>query len=323
MNKHPYMVVADPLAGYEKPSMIKIIAPAKVNLFLGIGEKRSDGYRDVVTVMHALSLHDVLHMDHALSSEGGLKLEIACQAREELEDIEIPTEDNIAAKAVRLLAAKLGRTQNETISIRIEKHIPHEAGLGGGSSDAAAALLGAANIWGESPFSDQVVACANELGADVAFFLSGGCARMSGRGETIEQTLEPMKKAIVLVKPAVGIPTYRAFENFSKIGEPLDRGLVEKITQVKRAADIPLYNNLAQASENILPELGCIRKWLDDQYGTQGALLCGSGSATFALCETFDEAHHISCEAKKQGWWSRASSFSPLRAALFPSKNKR
>ncbi len=320
MNEHPHMIVADPLAAYEKESMVKLVAPAKVNLFLGVGDKRADGYHDVATVMHALSLHDILHMDHAPSSEGGLRIEVACQAREGLEELDVLAEDNIAAKAVRLLAAKLGREQDETMSIRIEKHIPHEAGLGGGSSDAAAALLGAANLWGEADSASEVAAAARELGADVPFFLQGGCAFMSGVGDTFERAFEPMSTSLVLVRPEMGVPTVQAYEVFDALEEVLDTDMLEKVKRMQSAADVPLYNNLTQAAERIAPELSRIRSWLEAFSGTKGVLLSGSGSTTFALCESFAAAHHLSCEAKKQGWWARASSLSPLRAALFPRK---
>lgn len=90
--------------------------------------------------------------------------------------LDVPVESNIVAKAVRLLAEKLERTADETVVACLEKHIPAEAGLGGGSSDAAAALLGAAHLWGVPADDPRIEEAARSLGADVAFFLHGGCA---------------------------------------------------------------------------------------------------------------------------------------------------
>ena len=333
-----FLTLSDPLASFEKQGMLKLVAPAKVNLFLGVGGRRQEGYHEVVTVMHALSLHDVLHMDYLPESAGGLCVELECYAREDIEALDIPPEENIVVRAIRLLAHKLGRDSDETFRVRLEKHIPFEAGLGGGSSDAAAALVGAARLWGLEPrnpeadargrlphqapapesFAPEVQAVAGELGSDVSFFLYGGCACLTGFGDEYSHRLDPMKKAAVLVKPENGISTQEAYSIFADNPVSVPEGLAQTALSVRCADDVPLFNNLAQASETICPQLAAIRAWLEEQPGIEGALLCGSGSTTLALCESFDVACRISGKAQQQGWWARATSFSSLRAQAIP-----
>jgi len=350
MNDPGPMVIADPLAVFERQGMVKLVAPAKVNLFLGVGGLRSDGYHEVTTVMHALDLHDVLHMDYYPESSGGLQIEVNCYAREGLPSLDITSEDNLVVRAIRLLAQKLGRTQDETFRIRIEKHIPFEAGLGGGSSDAAAALLGAAKFWdlavpisgkravqpinSEAPmskiadfkaydyatFAPEVLAAAAEIGSDVSFFLYGGCACLTGAGEAYSHRLAPMKKVVVLVKPDKGVSTKLAYELFDKNPAFVPKDIAHKATTTPWGKDVPLFNNLAPVVEVIYPELATIRTWLQEQPGVEGALLCGSGSATIALCSNFEVACKISGLAQVQGWWARTTALNPLGAAIVPQK---
>lgn len=313
------MVVADPLAPFTEEGMIKLVAPAKVNLVLGIGDKRSDGFHEVITVMHALSLHDVLHLDYEPTSEGGLVVKVRCYAREGLEPFEIEESDNLVFKAVHMLAQKLGRSTDETIRIRIEKHIPMQAGLGGGSSDAAAALIGAARIWGIEKDAPEVLEAASALGSDIAFFLYGGCAYFEGKGEDFQHELDPMKKSIVLVKPAEGVSTsesYRLFDS-DPIAVPVD--ISEKTKAAREAVDVPLYNNLMPGSQKIVPELANLYSWIEEQPENQGYLLCGSGSATFVVCDSFNDACTLSSKAQAQGWWARVTTFSSLSAAIMPA----
>ena len=186
------------IAGFAGPDAVKLVAPAKVNLFLDIGAKRADGYHEAVSIMHALMLHDVLRMKLAPGRGEGLSVDLSCVAREGLAMLDVPVESNIVAKAVRLLAEKLGRTADETVVACLEKHIPAEAGLGGGSSDAAAALLGAAHLWGVPADDPRIEEAARSLGADVAFFLHGGCACFTGVGDAFDHALAPMNGNVVL-----------------------------------------------------------------------------------------------------------------------------
>ena len=320
MTKHDPMVVANPLAPFEKGGLLRIVAPAKTNLYLNVENVREDGFHKVTTIMHALSIHDVLYMDYEQQSEGGLLVELYTHARAGIENLTIAAEDNLAYKAIFLLAKKLGRTENETFKMRLEKHIPHQAGLGGGSSDAAAALIGAAHFWGIEVLSSEVLEAAAELGSDVPFFLYGGCAYFSGKGDIFERSIKPMKKSIVLIKPQKGVPTKEAYCEFDKYPQIVPIDIQKKAQEAVKAENVLPYNNLEKAAEEVVPELKVIKEWLSKENEVASFFLSGSGSTIVAICENFDFACRLSCEAQKKGWWARAASFSSLRAAIVPKR---
>lgn len=334
---------------------IKLVAPAKVNLFLGVGERRDDGYHDVSNIMHAVALHDVLYVRCAPLSEKGaedmrtlretdaphsahkaiggpkqnLLVSIDCAdkvAAPGAEPLAVAACDNIVFKAFDQLACEIGRTNPEEIAIRIEKNIPHEGGLGGGSSDAAAALVAAAHFWGLSAEDEPVRKVARNLGADVLFFLHGGCVRLVSAGDAFDGALEPMSGPVVLVKPAVGVSTAAAYRAFDETPALMLADQLASVASAKSASEVVLANNLAAASESLASELVEVRSWLSSQTGVLSVggvpqvLLCGSGAATFAMTESFAAACEIAAAAQARGWWARATTFSSLRAAKLPSR---
>ena len=311
-------ITADAVALQERDefradSWLKVLAPAKVNLHLAIGERRPDGYHAAATVMHALALHDVLYLRRAETTAVRM---VAGDPSIELPDL--APEDNIAARAVTALAKALGGEPFQ-IELRIEKNIPAQAGLGGGSSDAAAALVGAAHLWGVAADHPAIEQTARALGADVAFFLHGACAYLEGTGDTFVHALAPAKTAAVLVKPAGGVSTAAAYQAFDAAPTYATPDQAAQVKAAKLARDIAPFNNLAPASESLMPELAEVRAWLEAQPQTEAALLSGSGAATFALCDTLADATRIATQARTRGWWSRATSLSSLRAAALPA----
>ena len=329
-------------AAFMGPNAVKVVSPAKVNLLLSIGARRPDGYHDVDTIMHALALHDTVYLcvQPASEDEVAQLAEQAAAGRVDIAlggpagnlavtidladrtgtDLSVPAADNLAFKAADALARALGREGAEIVQLRIEKHIPAEGGLGGGSSNAAAVLVGLASQWGVSSDDARVVATAQALGADVAFFLQGGCAQLDGAGEVLRRTLEPSRKAVVLVKPAGGVSTAAAYRAFDETPVPVSAALLQAAADATSADGVPLANNLAFAAESLLPELAGVRAWLADQVGAENVLLCGSGAATFAVAEAFAEASRIATAALSRGWWARPTSFSGLRAAVVPGR---
>lgn len=325
---------------------IKLVAPAKVNLFLGVGERRDDGYHEVLNVMHALALHDNIYISchdaddtPACSEEND-----SCRAcagpdgnvavRIEMADktqmlaapgsraaIDVPVRDNIVFKAIDLLAHRLDIARPQTVDVRIEKHIPMQAGLGGGSSDAAAALVGMAHFWGLADSGKTLHEVASQLGADVAFFLEGACGVLTGKGDAFERVIQPMKHSLVLARPNVGVPTAECYAAFDANPVAVPADLAARVQDAGCAEDVPLFNNLAPAACSIVPELTEMASWLAGQCGVMDAapgspsvLLSGSGSATYAIVDTYAEAARIAGEANARGWWARATSFSSLRA---------
>lgn len=320
MNNTDPMIVSDPLSVFEKKGMLKLIAPAKTNLFLAIGKKREDGYHEATTVMHALSLHDVIHVNYYNEGIDKLEIDINCVAREGLEPLTLPIDENLAAQAIYLLAEKLGRNCGERFEIRIEKHIPIQAGLGGGSSNAAAALVAAAYFWDIDIHSDAVLSVAARLGSDVSFFLYGGCAYLTGTGEAFQHTLAPMHSTLVLIKPDNGVSTTQAYHAFDEAPIAIPSEVFIQAKAARFAYEVPLFNNLSKAAASLLPELSQIHTWLQKQEGVKSVLLCGSGSASIALCDNFVHAHQVVSAAKSRGWWARTSSFSALGASIVPNR---
>lgn len=341
---------------------IKLVPPAKVNLFLGVGPRRDDGYHEVLNVMHALALHDNIYIScrdadgeaaggeaaGAADGEGGPATAAAGNAaggdapcacafagpaanlavRIEMVDktqmlaapgargaIDVPVRDNIVFKAIDLLARKLDVVRAQRIDVRIEKHVPMQAGLGGGSADAAAALVGMAHFWGLADGGRTLHAVASQLGADVAFFLKGGCGLFTGKGDAFERTIAPMKQALVLVRPNAGVSTAECYAAFDARPVEVPAELAAQAEDADRAEGVPLFNNLAPAAYSIMPELAEVAAWLAAECpGDPRVLLSGSGSATYAVVDTYAEAARIAGAANARGWWARATSFSSLRA---------
>lgn len=299
-------------------NLVKLIAPAKVNLVLAVGGVREDGFHEVDTVMHALALHDSLTMRRFDEDEGGLKVLLGCETSGDIAPLEVPAEENIVYRAVVELASELGRAEDESIQIQLAKSIPAESGLGGGSSDAAAALVGAAELWGIDPLDPRVQAVAARLGADVAFFLRGGCARLSGKGEVFEAQLAPRKGFVLLLRPEEGVSTGKAYAAFDADPMPIPAGYRERIAAVQDAAEIEPWNNMENAACAVTPAVAEVLEWARALPDAQ-TVLCGSGSAVCAILPSYEAASAASLEAHKRGLWARVTSFAPLGAAVLQS----
>lgn len=332
-------------ADFMGPGVLRGVAPAKVNLFLGVGGVRADGRHAVATVLQALSLHDVLYVN-ARPFEGSEADEVAAaiesgspahafggpngRAAITIEMVDktvglgdasagevaaIPAVDNLAYKAADGLARALGRDVSERVLIRIEKQIPSQAGLGGGSSDAACVLACLERLWDVRDV-DVIESVAASLGADVPFFLQGGCALYDGAGERFVRALELGRTPVLIMKPPVGVSTAAAYAAFD--ATPV-RPSQEQLFQVQTAAaagEVPLFNGLSQAAQAVQPEVAAVREWLLTQEGVDAkrVLLSGSGSAFFAEMPSFSEASRLAARAKQAGFWARPTTLAALRA---------
>lgn len=306
------------LEGLPMKNVTKIISPAKVNLVLAVGEKQESGFHEVQTIMHSLALHDTLSM-RRFEDEGsgeGLQVMLKCESSFTIDPLLIKAEENIAYKAVVELAKALGRTQDETIEMILNKVIPAEAGLGGGSSNAAAALVGAATLWGVGVEDERVQEVASRLGADVSFFLKGGCARLSGKGDVFEAQLEPRSGFVLLVRPDAGVSTGKAYAAFDEDPVLPSSEYLSSIATLDAAADVSLYNNLEKAACSVTPVVAQVLEWGRAAAGEENVVLCGSGSAVCCIFDSYQAACEASVEARKHEWWTRVTSFSPLGAAI-------
>ena len=306
------------LEGLPMKNVTKIISPAKVNLVLAVGEKQESGFHEVQTIMHSLALHDTLSM-RRFDDEGsgdGLQVMLKCESSFTIDPLLIKAEENIAYKAVVELAKALGRTQDETIEMILNKVIPAEAGLGGGSSNAAAALVGAATLWGVGMEDERVQEVASRLGADVSFFLKGGCARLSAKGDVFEAQLEPRSGFVLLVRPDAGVSTGKAYAAFDEDPVLPSSEYLSSIAALDAAADVSLYNNLEKAACSVTPVVAQVLEWGRAAAGEENVVLCGSGSAVCCIFDSYQAACEASVEARKHEWWTRVTSFSPLGAAI-------
>jgi len=175
--------------------MLTIEAPAKINLTLEILRKRDDGYHEIASVMQAVSLCDTL------------TFELASDTTLDCDDATLATEDNLALKAAHLLSAHTGYSGG--VRIGLVKGIPVAAGLGGGSSDAAATLVALNNLWNLGLPLAELSLMAASVGSDVPFFLHGGVAMVSGRGELVRPLPAIGVDWAVIVTPAITVARRR------------------------------------------------------------------------------------------------------------------
>jgi len=244
-------------------------APAKVNLSLRILGKRADGFHELETRMVRVSLADSIRCE---AGESGSGLRFTC------DDPSLPTdESNLVVKAVRGVEQTVGRRLD--LGIHLTKRVPHGAGLGGGSSDAASVLLGLNEGLGLGLGRETLVGIAASLGSDIPFFLYEGACDCRGRGEIVERLSEfPWQPRLLLVKPAFSVPTpwaYKEWLNSQEIpgidyaARPMPWG--ELVNSLER----PVF-----AKHLVLADL---KRFLGEQPGVEGALLSGSGSVVFAV----------------------------------------
>jgi 4-diphosphocytidyl-2-C-methyl-D-erythritol kinase len=254
---------------------VRILAPAKINLGLAVLGRRPDGYHELRTVFQAVSLYDRVALRRA--REG---VQVRCPALPGL------GADNLAHRAATLFL-ETARVPGG-VRIDLDKHIPAGGGLGGGSSDAAAVLLGCCRLFGVAPDRSRLHDWGAALGSDVPFFLEGGTALGSGRGEFV-QPLPPFPGAVtaLLHLSGAGLSTALVYRT---LGAPALTARSRKLTILlacwrggdPRRLGKVLFNDLEPAAFALSPELAVV-KGLLVAAGADGALLCGSGSSVFGL----------------------------------------
>ncbi len=185
---------------------LRIAAPAKMNLHLAVGQLAPDGYHPVDTVLQTLAFGDTVTI-----TPGGPGF--SCTP-----DLGLSADENLAWRAARAMAEEFDHPLD--VALVVEKRVPAGAGLGGASADAAAVLVGLATLWGAEVGDRRLVDIARSLGADVPFFLEGGAALFTGRGDVLARRLRALDAPIVLVKPETGVPTGAAYAAFDALGIP-------------------------------------------------------------------------------------------------------
>jgi len=265
---------------------------AKVNLVLEVLGKRADGYHELSTVLQAVDLFDrlVLEEDEALALR--------------TTDSELPTDDaNLVVRAARLLREAAG--VNRGARITLEKRIPVAAGLGGGSSDAAATLWGLNRLWRLGWGSERLAGLAAELGTDVPFFLRGGRTLASGRGERLKPLPASPAMSLVLVKPHFPLSTREVYAAVPA-GLRDDGSRTSRLVRALASRDssrvaASLYNVLEAVVEPAHPEITRIKQALLSA-GALGSVMSGSGPTVLGLARSPDHARQLRRRVTTASW---------------------
>ncbi|MCL6478002.1 MAG: 4-(cytidine 5'-diphospho)-2-C-methyl-D-erythritol kinase [Peptococcaceae bacterium] len=271
---------------------MKVKARAKINLSLDVLGKRGDGYHEILTVMQALELHDVLEVEP-----------LPGEIRVESNGPEVPPgPDNIVYRAAGLIRTAYGC--NGGARIYIHKNIPVAAGLAGGSTDAAAALRALNELWALHIEEGELFKLGEKLGADVPFCLLGKTALAGGKGEVLTPLPAFSGFGVVLVKPPFGVSTARIYSLYDTCPPgpgPDTRALVKALKKRDVTAVAGLMGNvLERVTSSLHPEILDIKKALL-AAGAAGALMSGSGPAVFGLCAGREEARAVASRLNLPG----------------------
>lgn len=245
---------------------LTLVSPAKVNLFLCIKERRLDGYHNLASLFQAISLFDTLHFSVSDATR------LSCST------LEIDS-SNLILKAIELFSAKTSISVQ--VEVHLQKEIPIEAGLGGGSSNAATTLWALNQLYNYPIPPHQLPLLASELGSDVAFFLSCGTALCTGRGERLEELTLPAR-SVWIAKPSAGLSTKEVYRHLDM--QSLPTRDVEGSIESWRGAHPILFNDLERAAFSLMPELSTIKRELSKRAQV---VLSGSGSAFACFGENF------------------------------------
>ncbi len=282
-------------------TVVRVRAPAKINLHLAVGDLRPDGYHDLVTVFHAVDLADELTITEADRHS----------VRTSPADGVPAGAKNLAGMAARLLAKRSGA--GGPVAIEIAKQIPVAGGMAGGSADAAATLVGCAALWGLEMARGELAQIGAEIGADVPFALSGGTAVGTGRGDLLSPVLARTPLHWVLALAEQGLPTPSVFAELDRLrragstgkSEPARVGSVDGILSALASGDpvtvaAALGNDLQAAAISLQPGL---RRTLRAGIGAGalGGLVSGSGPTVALLCADAESAGGVAAELAGSG----------------------
>ena len=269
-------------------------AYAKINLTLDVGAKRADGYHEITSVMQRISLWDTVTVERGTGCDS-----LLCSVPV-TEDVN----DNLCMKALRVFFTETAM-ESGGVSITLEKHIPTQAGLGGGSSDAAAVLRALRTLYAPDISDGRLETLAARLGSDVPFFIRGGTQLATGRGEVVSPLPQLAAGWFVVVKPDEGYSTAEMYRRLDEPGSVLVRN--SRYMQDAVAANnvhavaVELHNSF----ERVVPKDSSLRTIKDAlrAQGALGTLLSGSGSAVFGLFDDQSAAAAAAVALKKTWPW--------------------
>jgi len=268
---------------------MEFLAPAKVNLSLRVLRKREDGFHEIESLIAPVSIFDTLEIE--LQEEGGLQFTCSNDS--------LAGDDNLVVRAANLFCESFGFQPN--IRIHLKKEIPHGAGLGGGSSDAATTLLALDHLFETQIERTELSRLAGELGSDVPFFICQSAAWCRGRGEIVEPSPMQQSLPILLIKPPFEVPTPWAYQRWKDSLEILGAAYAPQ-----RFDWGEMVNDLERPVFEKHLQLAHMKNWLLTQPEAAGAMMSGSGSTVFALLHNKSEgmilAERIAAEFGSNLW---------------------
>lgn len=276
---------------------VKVVAPAKVNLWLKVLHHRPDGYHEIASLLQTIDLSD--RLEFRLAGGGRVSIRVSGPRSGG-----VPAdESNLAVKAALLLKGRFGIEAGAEIFLW--KEIPPGAGLGGGSSDAAATLIGCSRLWGLDIGIERLNELAAELGSDVPFFLRGGTALCTGRGERVTPIASVGVAHLVLVpgRPLSTAEVYKRWDSLALTGTYQDDIFYKWQTEsvdLCRLSSIPPENSLESAAFELMPCLKEIKALLASK-GASRVMMTGSGSCIFGAARSAEEAVNIAEAVRRYG----------------------
>ena len=281
---------------------LEVLAPAKINLFLEVTGKRDDGFHDLDMLMVPVALYDTVKLILQQSPEISLTSRWAFGL--ESQPALPPAHENLVMQALELFQQRLQEKHGKSfgLSVDLVKRIPAAAGLGGASSDAAAALVGANRLNGNLLSLEELIFMAAQVGSDVPFFLYQSPARCQGRGEKVTPVSSPQSLPVVLVKPTAGLSTPSVFGRVAEFGFE-DRQSIDDMLQVFTSGDLSgvgraLHNRLLEPALAVLPELQGVVHLLQD-FDVAGFQMTGSGSTFFMICRHANQAKNLAARLRQ------------------------
>jgi len=271
---------------------VTVRAAAKVNLYLGVGRPRPDGYHPLATVYQTLSLHD----DVTVRTGPEWTVDLICE--DDIDRSAFPTDEtNIVVRAGRLLVDHHGVERAAQLTVR--KSIPIAGGLAGGSADAAAALVALDRLWDLQTSDEDLLTLAGTLGSDVPFSLVGGTALGGGRGELVTPVQDEATRWWVVVPARLGLSTPAVYRHFDELrpDAPEEVSVPDELVAAlaepdSRALAAALGNDLEHATVDLRPELGELLQ-AGEHAGALRGLISGSGPTCVFLCTDRGSADRV------------------------------
>ncbi len=331
-------------------SSITMFASAKVNLGLDVSTEIIEGKHRLQTIMLTLDLCDELEFistklknpinPHEKAADNLLKINMIAGDGYPFSSkffSQIDTHDNLVYKAIRAFQKAINEPIDYQINVNITKNIPLKAGLGGGSSDAASAIAYMCKLYGINTTDALPLKVASEIGSDIAFFLQGGCALMGGCGEILKKALPFPKMDIVLAMPDDGLSTLDVYKTFDSITNGEVQNFDEEAVKISQQMVTENFNKLLSAIENgesvkyisrlignslqtsatlLSTPTAQLVQSLNEDTNVLRAIVSGSGSSVFGICEGKEAAVLASQAIKKYASWTKVCSSVAFGAGL-------